>query len=147
MHPYWGKAYNPLFSITLSEMLIIQVLITYVPFIRDQPTTLYHQLFTLIDLLILLRCLGSTGGNRHSAIGEVTTTLLKQLPRPIPCGNTHTWHVGHSHVNRGPLSTRGYFFWLSRRHSQHVTINTSHHVEHSHVVNYNCHRQSKGYLC
>ena len=23
MHPYWGKAYNPLFSITLSEMLII----------------------------------------------------------------------------------------------------------------------------
>ena len=146
MHPYWGKAYNPLFSITLSEMLIIQVLITYVPFIRDQPTTLYHQLFTLIDLIILLRCLGSTGGNRHSAIGEVTTTLLKQLPRPIPCGNTHTWHVGHSHVNRGLLSTRGHFFWLSRGHSQHVTINTSHHVEHSHVINYNCHRQSKGYL-
>ena len=80
--------------------------------------------FTLIDLIILLRCLGSIGGNRHSAIREVTTTLLKQLPRPIPYGNTHTWHVGHSHVNRGLLSTRGHFYWLSRGHSQHVTINT-----------------------
>ena len=27
-----------------------------------------------------------------------------------------------------------------------VTINTNHYVEHSHVVSYNCHRQSKGHL-
>ena len=47
MHHYWEKKPISYHQLLYCEMFIVYVLTTYVPFIRDKPTTFYHQSFTL----------------------------------------------------------------------------------------------------
>ena len=124
-----------LYQRTLPVVILIEswtVLAVFKP-IGKKPITLTFY-FQLVDQYQPIALSGIHWWQSISALGEVTTTFLIQLPRPFLCGATHTWHVEtftrgtwkHLHVVRGSLITWSLFFAVTWKHS--------------HVIIFNCHQ-------
>ena len=80
MHPYKGKVYNPNRQSLIKNLRYLaprylQLLYRLLGIAYNPLSLIIH----FVDFVNLMRCMGSTGGNRLSALGEVTSAFLVQL--------------------------------------------------------------------